>query len=614
MSVYQKFAHHSAGSTAIVFSLALLPLFGLAGAALDYSRAAELKSRMSVAADAAALAAARQRTATPAERQKIAKEVFMANMKGYDLGSLSLKVVDIQSGVRVTADIDQANKILSVIGKKDTHIKALAEAKINEELSEVALVLDVTGSMKNDMGTLKSASREFVELVIGGASNPNVRMSIVPFSASVNVGTQNLPMNMMDTGANSLHHASALEDRHIADMSRCNPDPYASSYTGSVSYGAPPPPPTGPRGSDKGASLRNVWQNFAALAHGLYGISSAKADVTPNTQTPTTAGYSYAPGAPFADASVNAWVPNGFPLDGTCGLKNPNKISHFDLFRRIQGGRWKGCVEARPEPYDVSDIPPHLGIADTLFVPYFWPDEAGDAGKSGYANSYIADKGALPIGWNMSGDMGQFANLFKYNAATSATIKETGPYTSGPNAGCPDELLRLTNKKVELTNKIDSLSHWFGGGTIVSEGVMWGWRTLSPNAPFADGASYKKAKKFMVLMSDGANTIEANNLYGPTISDYSAYGYIRNGRFGSENYPDVENYLDKRQNVACANVKNTGIRVYTVLFRDVTPSAIDGMRGCASDPKMFKQAKNSNELQQAFQEIAGEINRLRITR
>lgn len=37
-----------------------------------------------------------------------------------------------------------------------------------------------------------------------------------------------------------------------------------------------------------------------------------------------------------------------------------------------------------------------------------------------------------------------------------------------------------------VVNKIENLNFWQSGGAIVSEGLMWAWRTLSPNAPFAD--------------------------------------------------------------------------------------------------------------------------------
>ncbi|MCX7324932.1 MAG: hypothetical protein NTZ14_10975 [Hyphomicrobiales bacterium] len=70
-------------------------------------------------------------------------------------------------------------------------------------------------------------------------------------------------------------------------------------------------------------------------------------------------------------------------------------------------------------------------------------------------------------------------------------------------------------------------------GTISFEGIMWGWRKLSPRARFADGAAYGTDgnKKILVIMTDGENQIGGNNLNGPVMSHCSAYGYMRWGRF-----------------------------------------------------------------------------------
>ncbi len=74
------------------------------------------------------------------------------------------------------------------------------------------------------------------------------------------------------------------------------------------------------------------------------------------------------------------------------------------------------------------------------------------------------------------------------------------------------------------------------GGTNILEGVMWGWRTLSPNAPFADGRNYNwesgriKNRKFIVVMTDGDNVWNALN--NPNGSIYSPFGYFKDNRLG----------------------------------------------------------------------------------
>ena len=53
-------------------------------------------------------------------------------------------------------------------------------------------------------------------------------------------------------------------------------------------------------------------------------------------------------------------------------------VKHLSLFNKL-GVSWKGCVEARPTPYNISDDAPDADTPDTLFVPYFAPDEPGVA-------------------------------------------------------------------------------------------------------------------------------------------------------------------------------------------------------------------------------------------
>ena len=36
---------------------------------------------------------------------------------------------------------------------------------------------------------------------------------------------------------------------------------------------------------------------------------------------------------------------------------------------------WAGCVRQRTEPYDVEDVSPSTGNPETLFTPFFAPDE-----------------------------------------------------------------------------------------------------------------------------------------------------------------------------------------------------------------------------------------------
>ncbi|MGL5363168.1 MAG: TadE/TadG family type IV pilus assembly protein [Bosea sp. (in: a-proteobacteria)] len=615
-SVLKRLAHDKRGNVAMMFGLALLPVLGMAGAALDYSQAVNLQAKLSAASDAAALAAAKS-TGTFSQREALAQQVFKANVGNYgDLVNVSFKLIDKANGVRVEVKADQKNSVVSLLGYDNTTVVANSEVAKGEGFVEVSLVLDNTGSMANDMDALRKSSKSFVDtLFASGASSDSLKISVVPYVAAVNPGKLNMPMAAMDTGANSKWHGQILKNRTQGFLTGCNPNPNPSGGGGGGGGGGDPDP--GPGDGGDGAWLPDLLNKFGAVGHELFGIKSAAAQstVTPNTKAPL-AGEWKSPGKPYVQKGEKGFVPTGFNFWSPCWLGGPDKVSHFDLFDRIPGAKWKGCVEARPEPYDVTDDVPTGANPDTQFVPYFWPDERGPRGSKAFGmdNSYM-DDGAPPAGWEFNEwNWEAMYNLFKYNGVNKADFDEVGPSTTGPNKGCPDELLRLSSDKSAIQAKLAGMKHWDGGGTISSEGVMWGWRTLTPKGPFADGKAYGKAKKFLVVMSDGQNMIGGNDNNGPTISKYGAYGYIRYGRFAKETFSEAGKYFDKRMALACTNAKAAGITVMSIMFREQNMNAKKEMENCASSKKLFYFAKDQNDLQRAFDDVAAEIGKLRITR
>jgi hypothetical protein len=373
-------------------------------------------------------------------------------------------------------------------------------------------------------------------------------------------------------------------------------------------------------------ALPQFGAKASKLARALFGVSQAAAasapGVTANTVDPISySNMGYTPGSPYVTDSSTAQVPDGFSTYYFCYLAQPSVISHLDLFNRIPSASWKGCVEARIAPYDVTDDPPVSTDAQTLFVPYFAPDEPNTSTTAVFNNDYMSDyhygweaRFGAPPGWY---GMEPFRNILKYDAKNTATLQETGPSSKGPNAFCPDPLLPLSSNKAAVLAKIDSLSIWEGGGTINSEGLMWGWRTLSPNAPFAMGGPYDKTnKKYIVLMSDGLNSLVANRPNSSTtvLSDYTAYNYLVAGRFGALNFQTAEAFLNERMLTACANAKAKGVGIFTILFRETDQATKDIMQQCASAPGQAIYAADATALGDAFQNIAGQLSKLRLAK
>lgn len=612
-----RFLDDRRGNTGILFGLTILMLMSGIGVAIDYSQQSGQTTKMWTAADAAALAAAKPAGLEFAVRKAIAEKEYFANLAAQGIPAAEQGRVTVtaegSAGVRVAGERTISNSIMGLFGRPTSTITATSVANASSSGSdvEVAMALDNTGSMINDMADLREAARTLTETLFQSATRPGaVKVALVPFTASVNVGRGNLSMSHMDTGADSRHHAQLLRDRYIAWVSTCAPRPGGGG-------GGWPDPGTG----KKGVSLEDPLKRFADAAREVMGIKPAHAQavVTPNSDLATATGTTVTLSPPDTTAPTPVFIPTGFSNKyDPCWLLNPAKISHFDLFNRISGARWKGCVEARPEPHDVQDTQPDPATADTLFVPYFWADDhdpapPGEVYSTG-VNNYLPD-GPVPAGWNpQRGYWEKAYTLFKYDGKSVPAINETGPTTSGPNKACGQEMTPLTDDKPRILAEIAKMRHWNDGGTIASEGLMWGWRALSPEPPLTQGKAYGKAKKYLILMTDGENMVGAQDPHGPTLTDYSAYGYLRMGRFNPETYANMYATLDQRLEQACANVKKTEVTVITVLFRVTDSAVINRMRACASVPPLFYQASDGAGLKTAFQAIASEMTRLKLTK
>ena len=309
-----------------------------------------------------------------------------------------------------------------------------------------------------------------------------------------------------------------------------------------------------------------------------------------------------------ADSLDMAWMDeegdaeyHGQNFDPATGTTN-----HFDLFDQIGNAEWKGCVEMRPEPLDTLDTPPTAGDPDTLFVPFFAPDEPDISSGLGFGNNYLPD-GIGGTGNNNRKKRQR--NAAKYNGAIIAVSGST----RGPNRGCPQALLPLTNDKDLLLSEIDAMEPWNGGGTNIPHGLAWGWRVLSPEPPFTEGASYDDTdvEKALVLLTDGRN--QGISRLGHNKSDYAGYGYLAQQRLGVNNITQLRNALDAKVIELCERVKDSGIRLYTVTFQTNSSSLEDMFRDCASAPELYFDAPSSDELKQSFNAIAFDLSNLRIS-
>ncbi len=492
----RSFAKDERGNVIILFGFFIVVLAMLGGAAVDYSQAIAVRTRLAAALDAAALAVGAAELSDPKKAQEYAQSVFDANFPSEELGvagTLSLNLGEETVGLSANATVDTA--LLGVIGKNTITVGSETEVTRSNDNIEVVLVLDNTGSMRGSkIASLRTAANALVDIMFGDqATSENVKISLVPFSTTVNLGPSAVRNGWIDTA---------------------------------------------------GASSRNET--------------------------------SFGPGA-------NVW----------------------NLYQDMRASNvtWEGCVVARAAPYDTTDAAPTRGNPETLWVPYLAPDEP-DNGEPGvtsfYSNNYFDDV------ITASADERQ-RSTDKYDDGQPVT-------RFGPNYLCIEQPIQpLTDTKAVLKTAISGMQA--ENTTNIANGLAWGWRAISPGAPFTEGAGYgdEKTKKVIILLTDGDNVWSGRNNHNR--SSFSAYGFIADELLGAiPNGQQGAREMDRRTTEVCDNIKDKDITLYTITFKVSSTRTRDLMKDCATEEAKYFNSPSNQSLITTFGQIAKELKQLRISK
>jgi len=203
--VLRRFLKDRRGSVAPMFALAVLPIVGLTGAAIDYSRANSIKTSMQAALDSTSLAMAKLApTLTTAQLQTQANAYFQALFNRTDATNVSITTAYTTSSgtqLTITGSASIATTFMNVMGYQSLDVGSSSTVKWGNTRLRVALVLDNTGSMNdyNKIGALKTATNSLLtQLKSAATNNGDVYVSIIPFVKDVNVGSSNYSANWID--------------------------------------------------------------------------------------------------------------------------------------------------------------------------------------------------------------------------------------------------------------------------------------------------------------------------------------------------------------------------------------------------------------------------------
>jgi Flp pilus assembly protein TadG len=204
-----RFGRAEDGNIAVIFAIALLPILGFVGAAVDYTRANAARSSMQAALDTTALMLSKDLSAGTITTSQIATKAqayFAALYTNTDAKSVSVNATYTPSSamgstVQVNGSGAVTTDFMKVAGFPNINFNSSSTAAWGSVRMRVAMALDNTGSMADDgkMPAMQSAAKSLIDQLSGLAKSPgDIYVSIIPFAKDVNVGASNYNQGWID--------------------------------------------------------------------------------------------------------------------------------------------------------------------------------------------------------------------------------------------------------------------------------------------------------------------------------------------------------------------------------------------------------------------------------
>lgn len=176
------------GNVAILFALLVVPLIGAVGLGVDFMRAGAERARAQEALDAAVLAGVRHLMAHPNEVAQSKQKALKAYRANFRSDANAVFTFDAAGVLRGTVDDALPTTFARLLGQNAMNISISSAASLAGRGMELALVLDVSGSMSGEIPSLRMAVTSLLDEIYGNADTaPNVWVALVPFSGRVNV-------------------------------------------------------------------------------------------------------------------------------------------------------------------------------------------------------------------------------------------------------------------------------------------------------------------------------------------------------------------------------------------------------------------------------------------
>lgn len=186
----RKLARNRSGAFAMQFALMAVPLCVCTGLAIDGGRAFLARFELASALDAAALAVG-STIQEDADLDAVAAKFVEMNFKTQHDEPVKLELVTDDESAVLKGEVTINTFFMPLIGQPYVTVSAESEVRRGGNSVEVALALDVTGSMAGTrIVALQDSAKVLIDEVISTQQTPYFsKAAIVPWSQSVFVGT-----------------------------------------------------------------------------------------------------------------------------------------------------------------------------------------------------------------------------------------------------------------------------------------------------------------------------------------------------------------------------------------------------------------------------------------
>jgi Flp pilus assembly protein TadG len=571
----RKFLRNQSGAIAIYFALSAIVFVGVAGLAVDAARGYLLKSRLSAAVDAAALAGGKALLDTNT-RDKIVNAFFSANIPpgamGATIGAPQISYTNNNTEITVTANATLPTTLMRVLGIDTMAVSSAATVSRAISGLDVVFSIDMSWSMCQPCSKIAAAQEAAEEMVdalylpfdnntqqqmvtVNGTTYSMLNVGVVPWNAKVNVN--------LSTAAPGYAAFDATKTKTKSVGSFANP---VLGTTQSVLYYANNTPVP---------LLEAPAAGWTGCVYSRYiddGDQNDDADVTVGPQTVSGKGWlGWEPINPYEGEPQTTWWPTS---PNPYNAQYPERTSTTNYRGKAQNcyaAYWNG-KNLGNDPYDLPGDPTTLADG-TRTVP-----------KPSSRNW----KYATPGNWSEC--------------------------TECLGLG----ILPLQADHATVTKALDALwdgSNGPGGNTDAPAGLGWAWEVLMPGEPFAEApvSTPFQRSEAIVLMTDGYNMGNNGDAYKGVFGASEAVQ--TNTSHG--NLPDgSKNNLTNRLLWLANNIKSGGVKIFVIQYEenDADLTALLKQVASSGSAPYYYYAPDPSALSGIFRDIANNLSALRIVK